>query len=96
VSALMPCDRRSGSRSGNRADGKPFFLQFETVFGFEFVALANANVPPIASIISEAVLSEFMGCVHSPITGIVNSQDARGNDSDARKCEAVPLSHQTG
>jgi hypothetical protein len=96
VSALMPCERRSGSRSGNRADGKPFFLQFETVLGFEFVALANANVPPSASMISEAVLSEFMGCVHSPILGIVNSQDARDNDSDARKCEVVPLSQGPG
>jgi hypothetical protein len=96
VSALMPCERRSGSRSGNLADGRPFFFQFETVFGLTPAARARAKVPPKASMISEAVLNEFMGCVHSPIPGIVNSQDARDNDSDARKCQVVPLSHGSG
>jgi hypothetical protein len=96
VSALMPCERSQGSKSGNRADGNPFLLQFETVLELVFVALANANVPPSASMISEAVLSEFMGRMNSPKQGIVNSQDARDNDSDARKCQVVPLSHGSG
>jgi hypothetical protein len=73
VSALMPCERRSGSRSGNRADGKPFFRQCETVFGLVFVARANAKVPPMASIISEAVLSGVMGRTLSASPAIVKS-----------------------
>jgi hypothetical protein len=96
IAGAMPFRRSKGSRSGNLAAGRPFFFQFETVFGLTPVARAKAKVPPKASMISAAVASEFMGCVHSPIPGIVNSQDARDNDSDARKCQVVPLSQGTG
>jgi hypothetical protein len=87
VDALMPCERRSGSRSGNLALGKPFFRQCETVFGLVFVARANANVPPMASMISEAVLSGVIGCSSTSSHEIVNP-------SNDETFPVVPVSHQ--
>jgi hypothetical protein len=96
IAGAMPFRRRSGSRSGNLAAGRPFFFQFETVFGLTPAARARAKVPPKASMISAALSSEFMGRIHTLIIGIVNSPDARSINSNARKCEVVPLSQRTG
>jgi hypothetical protein len=73
VFALMPHMRKRGSNSGNRAAGNPFRFHCETVLGFTPMARANANVPPLWSMISAAVLSGVMGRACNANGAIVKS-----------------------
>jgi hypothetical protein len=75
VSALMPCERRKGSISGNRLAGRPFFLHSETRRGSRPYRRANALVPPKASMQSAAVEQVFISPSYPNGSDSVNSRN---------------------
>jgi hypothetical protein len=87
VSALMPCERRNGSKSGNRAAGKEFPLHCETRRGSTPSRAANANVPPRASIHSAAVEQVFMRPIYPQGADYVKSR----NVGKFKICAVVPV-----